>query len=230
MEAKQLLHQTQAQDLSLPGRREALETLVSELLREYKISTSAWGTGPHKTFRSLVDEIERSEARLDTFDGRLYRFASVVRVDVRYASPQDGKSLQLFEAEQRFSNGRCRIRGSDYAVWEKLTIGEAPEAGLSRALHEELGIKGGVFVIPGESNTIHRPPVDFPGIPCRLTTHDFTACIRTEQYNPSGYEERQPDKTTVFRWRLASSPPVTINARRFLSDSHDSSRSVRSAL
>jgi hypothetical protein len=217
MEAKQLFHQNQAQDTNLPGRREALELGVSELLREHKISTAAWGTGSHKSFRSLVDEIEKSEARLDLFEGRLYRFASVVRVDVRYASPLDGKSLQLFEAEQRFADGRCRIRGSDFAVWEKLKIGEAPELGLSRALHEELGIQGPVFVIPGTSTTIHRPPLDFPGIPCRLTTNDFTACIRSSQYCPSGYEERQPDKTTVFRWRLAAAPPVTVNARRFLS-------------
>jgi len=218
MEAKQLLHQTQAQDLTLPGRREAIESLVSELIREHKISTSAWGTGQHKTFRSLVDEIEKCEARLDTYEGRLYRFASVVRIDVRYASPLDGKSLQLFEAEQRFTSGRCRIRDSEYAVWEKLKIGEAPELGVFRALHEELGIKGRVQVIPGDTNTIHRPPLDFPGIPCRLTTYDYTVCIRPEQYNPGGYEERQADKTTLFRWRLAASPPITMNARRFFSE------------
>jgi hypothetical protein len=217
MEAKQLLH-TPAQELVTTGRREALEASVSELLREHKISTSLWGTGPHKNFRSLIDELEKSEARLDIYEGRLYRFASVVRVDVRYASPADGKSLQLFEAEQRFSNGRCRIRGSDFAVWEKLKVGEAPELALNRALHEELGIKGAVQIIPGESNTIHRPPLDFPGIPCRLTTHDFTVCIRNDQYNAAGYEERQADKTTLFRWRLAASPPVTVNARRFLSE------------
>jgi hypothetical protein len=188
------------------ARRQALEGKISELLREFKISTSLWGTGPHKTFRALVDEIERGEAALDMFDGKLYRFASVVRVDVRYTCPNEGTSLQLYEAEQRFSNGRCRTRGGDFAVWEKLKVGETPESGVSRALHEELGIRGPIFVVPGESVTMHRPPLDFPGIPCRLTAHDYTASMRPQQFNPAGYEEHQSDKVTYFRWRPAETP------------------------
>lgn len=187
------------------GRR-AITEWLPQVLREHGVSTGSWGLGRSKTFGHLIEEIVSGETELRIIDERLYRVCDALRIDVRYS--RDGRSLQLYEAEQRFIDGRSRVRDSEFAVWEKLKRGEDPDNAVHRALHEELQIRGQLFIIPGAVQRLPRPPIDFPTLPSLITTHDFTACITEAQFRNS-YEERQKDKITVFRWRLAPGPIVS---------------------
>jgi hypothetical protein len=53
-------------------------------------------------------------------------------------------------------------------------------------------------------NTIDRHPDDYPFLPSRLKTFDYRALLSPDQYSPTGYCERQSDKTTFFRWKIVS--------------------------
>jgi hypothetical protein len=185
--------------------------LLARFLREHGVSTYGWGQGSSKSFGHLLDELLGNESQFTLINDRLYRVCRALRIDVRCLV--DGRPLQLFEAEQRFSDGRLRIRDSDFAVWEKLKLNEDPEAGIHRAIREELGldVDNQFLLIPGPTSQVHRPATDFPTLPNIVTSYDFTVCIPAKLFKRE-YVEEQADKTTTFKWRLAPKPIVSIHS------------------
>jgi hypothetical protein len=209
------------------GAPEVVTGLLLQTLRDHGIVTTDWGRGLAKSrcksLADLRDEILNQEAQLvevqpDPADrnGRvqLYRVCSVARVHVRYTDPVTGKASQLYEASQTFVDGGMRVRDNgDFAVWEKLLPGEDPLTGAIRALEEELQLEGPFAITRGEQQQIHRPGLDYPGLPCLLNTFDFTVCLYPEQYRPS-YSEVSPQKTTLFKWRQPSAPFVSSYSKK----------------
>lgn len=185
---------------------DSVRSWLPDFLKELAVPLEKFGTGCHKSLEDLVAEIDNGECRLsiDAHSGRLFRAGAVVRLDVRYVT-EDGVHLQLYEAEQRFSDGRCRRRPTGFAVWEKLRIGEDPDIGMTRALREELKLHGEFQAIPGERSQIRRAPDDYPSIHSLFTTFDFTVNLSHQHFVAGGYQEHQRDKTTIFLWRPAES-------------------------
>jgi hypothetical protein len=183
----------------------SVRSWLPDFLKELSVPLEKFGTGRHKSFEDLVNEIDNGECRLsiDSRSGRIVRAGAVVRLDVRYQT-KDGAHLQLYEAEQRFSDGRCRTRPTDFAVWEKLRIGEDPEVGMARALLEELKLRGEFqAIMRGDGTQIRRPPDDYPSIYSLFTAVDFTVNLSHQHFVAAGYQEDQRDKTTIFLWRPA---------------------------
>lgn len=176
---------------------------LSQHLREHGIDTREWGRGPYKGFEHLLTEILSGETQLGIVDEKVHRVCSVLRIDVRYRAG-DNSELQLFEAEQIFADGRRRERPTPYAVWEKLKQNEDPNEAVIRAVQEELQIEGAVNSSYLLKEVLVESPLDFPGLPSLLTAIDYQVHLTTQQFRPQGYEEKQADKTTYFRWRPPS--------------------------
>jgi hypothetical protein len=185
-----------------PADAQAVRDWLPEFLNDFSIPLDKFGTGRHKSLEDLSDEIQKGETRLevDHSSGRLIRVGAVVRLDVLYL-PAYSTPLKLYEAEQRFIDGRCRQRPTEFAVWEKLRADEDPDFGMLRALREELKLTGTIHALPGKQTQIMRDPDDYPMIASRFRAFDFVVHLSSEQFLPHGYQETQRDKTTTFRWR-----------------------------
>lgn len=181
---------------------------LSATLARYGVDTQDWGKGSAKELQHLFDELKAGESRLVEEAGRLVRACTVVRVDVLH-SDDSGKIFKLFEARQIFAprpelgetEPRSRERPTDFAVWEKVHQAEHCDNAALRAVLEELPqIKGAVNVCKlGFGNEL-EVPIDYPGIPTRLSLADYCAWLSPAQFNRSGYREEQIDKTTIFEW------------------------------
>jgi hypothetical protein len=181
----------------------AVRQWLSQHLREHGIDTREWGSGPYKGFEHLLNEILSGETQLGVVDEKVHRICSVLRIDVRYRAGENPE-LQLFEAEQIFTDGRRRERPTPYAVCEKLKQNEDLDEAVSRAVQEELQIEGAVNSSYLLKEVFVEHPLDFPGLPSLLTAIDYQVHLTTQQFSAQGYEEKQADKTTYFRWRPPS--------------------------
>ena len=100
------------------------------------LDLSSWGRGGAKRVEDLLDEVRAGETTLTAGgpgEASIVRFVNVLSVRVRRA---DGSVLM--EERQRFPDGRERSREGNY-LSEKLLPGETWQAGVRRAVHEELG-------------------------------------------------------------------------------------------
>lgn len=169
------------------------------LLLNHGVPLEKWGTGAAKTIEQLYLELLRCEAWLDE-DGCVFRrMVDVAAVNVFYTL--DGVTMILREAEQRFADGRVRTRNLLTSLGEKVLEREDPVSSVRRALREELGIEAQVDVRPmGERVIFPDLSYDFPGLPTRCYMYCFDVTLDEGSFKREGYEERQKDKTTVFRW------------------------------
>ncbi len=109
------------------------------------------------------------------------------------------------EDRQEFEDGRIRNRDNifgDTAISEKLKAGESPKQAILRAIRkEELKIDSG-FTVSEEPIFSSRETVSqsFPGLISRRDTYLFDVEIDDTAYNPTGYVEKQPDKTNYWVW------------------------------
>jgi hypothetical protein len=191
----------------LPAESQAVREWLPEFLSEHSIPLEKFGTGTHKSLNDLVDEIIAGEYQLDIDyqTGSLVRVGTIVRLDILYL-PSNSCPLKLYEAEQRFCDGRTRTRPTEFAVWEKLKPGEHPDQGVVRALSEELKLVGLVTVQGGQRTEVIRKPDDYPRISSRFTSFDFVVHLSPETFCPDGYQEIQRQKTTFFKWRALMLP------------------------
>jgi hypothetical protein len=207
-----------------PAFSDTVRDWLPQVLEQFSIPLNKFGTGCHKTLDDLADEIMRGESRLDVdpSSGRLVRVGSVVRLDVRYL-PADAAPLKLYEAKQRFTDGRTRYRPTEFAVWEKLKAGEDPDSGALRALNEELSLKGSLHTQPWAISEVLRDADDYPAIRSRFKTFDFQVYLSPEQFCPDGYQEIQRDKTTTFLWK----PLVSCCARNAMASVNETTVRLR---
>ena len=175
------------------------QELVS-LLKNHGVPVERFGTSTFKTIEHLVREIEAGESVLSEQDGRLLRSTSILYITVEcWIGDQ---SFRLREDRQIFTDGRLRRRPFLHgSVAEKLKAGESPDQkAVIRALQEELGIdrvrsaqQAGITVLEEDSPS-------YPGLRARFTNHLWRVTLHPEDFQPEGYTEVQPDKTTYFVW------------------------------
>lgn len=171
------------------------------LLTTYGVDFSEWGTGSAKTLQHLLDEIANGEAELVEESGVLIRRIRALDITVTYNDPE-GRQFTLVEDRQEFTDGRVRRRTVG-GVKEKLSKYEfADSRSVMRALHEELGIT--LHLPDGLVPRIQlkdREPSSYPGLQSRYMIYFFEVNLPDECFNPGGYAEHQPDKSTYFVWQ-----------------------------
>ncbi len=175
-----------------------LEDLKLTLSR-YNIPIDQWGHGEAKTVEHLLREVQDGETLLVRDGERIVRQVSVAVIDVMY---QEGNNkYQLIEDHQEFKDGRTRRRDIGGSIAEKLSPGELPLNTATRALKDELGIESQTKISTKGSEESFKQSPSYPGLNTKYVRHFFEAQLNQGQYNPDGYVERQPDKTTYFVWR-----------------------------
>lgn len=186
-----------------PERVEAISSNLRQLLLSYSVNLELWGKGEAKTFDHFLREVLEGEVNLLEKAGELVRRVKGVSINVVY---QDGRGniYRLREEKQVFRDGRTKVRerNSERAVSEKIKQAESPENAAGRAIQEELGIEGDVALI--KEDTLIEPirdSISFPGLKTEHTVFQFMAVLDRNQFDPRGYKEEQPDKTTYFVWR-----------------------------
>jgi hypothetical protein len=128
------------------------------------------------------------------------RQTSFLTIDIFHENA-DGR-FKLYEEKQVFTDGRTRVRKHSASVQEKIKPGEDVKAAAKRALHEELGIDGDTDWdgnVSVSQETKESP--SYPTLTAHFTMYAHTARIAASEFNPSGYTEKQADKTTYFKWR-----------------------------
>lgn len=172
------------------------------LLTTYGVDFSSWGTGNAKTLQHLLDEINNGEAEIIDEFGYLIRRIRALDITVTHTN-SDGQSLVLLEDRQEFTDGRVRRRDIGAGVKEKLSRNEyADSRSVMRALQEELGIT--LYLPDGLVPRVEvkdREPSSYPGLRGRYMIYFFEIDLPDECYNPDGYVEHQPDKSTYFVWQ-----------------------------
>lgn len=152
----------------------------------------------------LLRELSEGECTLDERPEGIVRTMLGASVTVGYGT-RAGR-LWLHETEQRFADGRVRVRDHlRFSVGEKLGVGEDPFSGAVRALSEELALPA-LPLIPWyvETKVIDD---DYPGLPTHCTVWHYVLDLPDEHFNPHGYVERQADKTTRWEWRAQGFTP-----------------------
>lgn len=175
---------------------------LASLLEGHGVDPGAFGVGEARTLGKFLAELADGEVtlRVDRA-GRLIRDVHGVCVTVCCSHPVLGHRLILCEDRQVFSDGRVTRRNLDFSVGEKRRPGEAPEAAARRALAEELGLDGVAVRLSGVRDRT-RASVGYPGLDSRFASHYYACDLPPSLYRDE-YVERQPDKTSIFRWRAA---------------------------
>lgn len=159
-----------------------------------------WGTGEAKTLAHLQREIESGECVLCTDEaGKLLRRVVVAGADVYYQS-LDGKKYRLKEDRQVFKDGRERRRDLGQAVIEKMKPNEDPRVAVIRGIQEELGISNEITLTKTSTDVRQVISPSYPGLESEYVRHIFQVTLIDQQFNPNGYVEKQPDKSTYFVW------------------------------
>lgn len=176
---------------------------LSQTLKKYNVPFNEWGKDNAKTFGHLLKEINDGESRIEMSEIGLLRVEEGVAVNLFYCDGE--RLLKLYEAEQRFKDGRIRKRNYPTSFGEKMGLGETPHQALKRAFSEELGIGFEDDTISKvKFNTEDRKPVistSFPGLLTKRVIHVSDIELPEKYFNPDGYIEKQEDKTTVFKWK-----------------------------
>lgn len=194
-----------------PSYPDALTTLHHSITRAEleramtiaKLPIHEYGTGVAKSIDHLLSEINEREAviTLDT-RGNIHRNLRVLMLDVIC---QYGNGTYLLkEDRQVFADGREKTRTLDSSLGEKLRQDESPITAVSRALQEELGITTPTQVkFIGEKTKTFIGDA-FPGLETTYQMYHYTSIIPEDAFNPDGYVEVQPDKSSYFSWKLIS--------------------------
>lgn len=178
---------------------EAQKQITIGLLEKHKIPYKDWGQGKAKTLEHLNKEINDGETILREEDGKLYRELFVTAATIRYR--ENGKTYQLVEEKQVFTDGRTRERKLANSLSEKIKPDEDPDTAIIRGIEEELGIQGHLNAVPRENNQSVEESPSFPGLLTRYNVNVYDVDISSDQYNPDGFQEEQTDKTTYFVWK-----------------------------
>ncbi|NBU97486.1 MAG: hypothetical protein EBS19_04575 [Spirochaetia bacterium] len=172
---------------------------LREYLSQNGIPVGEWAQGSAKGIEHLMQEILSGECRLVRESGILYREIEFVMCWILYNSPEG--VWRLVESKQVFNDGRVRTREKDSSVSEKMKPGEDPVLSLIRGVEEELGFQLDPKQIESQGTLREeRESGSFPGLKTKYTGHRFQCYLERPQWNPSGYQEHQSDKTTYFSW------------------------------
>jgi hypothetical protein len=177
---------------------DSAESLTRTLL-DNDVDTELWGHPPYKSIDRLYEELDAGESRLVQLGSTIGRLVSVVNVEV--TAHINGMQYNLKEDRQEFADGNVRRRDLP-GVSEKIQGNEDPEAAARRGIAEELGVTFAGALTSALSEVVQRPSShSYPNLSGIYLTHLFKAEFSEAEWNPDGYKEVQPDKTTYFVWK-----------------------------
>lgn len=173
---------------------------LRHFLHSYGVHTESWGRGS-KDVDDLYEELSCGETRLVLRrDGTVLRLKRAAAARVLFND--QGRQLMLQRKEQVFRNGTVRSDFSDrLSISEKLQPKEKAKKALIRGLGEELQLDPPFSIRPRGTSVDIAVSKTFPGLVTKSTRHRFDVHLHPEQYNPDGYIEEQPKKTTYFGWK-----------------------------
>lgn len=183
-------------------------TQFETTLKEHGIPVEQWtGEKGTKTVKDLFDEIEAGETEVEISEnGEVLRIVHVVAGDISYLDKQTGTLYRLREDRQVSKvDGSVKRRPELHgAVAEKMKVGEDPKAATLRGIQEELGISGDFEVGDEELIQETRQTPTYPGLTSQYRIHKIPVRIDETSFNPDGYSEEQPKKTSYFVWEKVS--------------------------
>lgn len=163
------------------------------------VDISAWDGPGQKGLDGLYQELLSGESLITWDDGQIIRVVNGLGLDV-FVTLDDRSRYHLQEEKQVFNNGTVRVRNLSTSLGEKILEGEAIEHTAARALREELGVLGVLAVRMGAVETHDWPSSSYPGLPTIVVTQHAQAELNPVDFDPKGYKEIQPNKTTYFTW------------------------------
>ncbi len=162
------------------------------------VDLSEWGGVATKNVADLVQEIENGEAIFMWDERGLLRVVMGLGLDV--VAEVGGRTYVLREARQVFTDGVERLRRLSTSLGEKIRSGETTQQVVARALSEELGITHEARVLVGDIEEREHPSSSFPGLRTVIVMQYARAVISPADFQPDGYTEVQPKKSTIFSW------------------------------
>ena len=191
---------------------ETIQTIIDEqkledlrkLLKVSGINLDLWtGEKGTKTVENLYKEVEDGETELhiDEKTG-VSRVVHVVAGDIYYRDNTTGRFYRLKEDRQVSKvDGNIKRRPELHgAVAEKMKVGEDPAEATARGIEEELGLTGDFKFSKEEIIEETRLTATYPGLNSTYKIHKVPIEIDKANYNPAGYVEEQPKKTSYFIW------------------------------
>jgi len=179
-----------------------IEALL-ELLTRHNIPFGSWGEqGRAKTIKHLHRELVLGECSWGegSTTWPLVRCVEAVRINVYFDLPTD--RLRLREDRQVFRDGRENRSSLDYSMSEKMLPGETPTETAYRGLREELGIEDNISLnFLGTKIFPVQASISYPGLGTKHRAHLFETVLPVHLYQPEGYVETDPDKTSYFIWQ-----------------------------
>ena len=170
---------------------------LQDYLCGFGVPIDEWGQGKAKTVEDLFSEIRDGEAILSEEEGQPIRQINVVGVNV-YSS-FGGIRRHLREKEQRFADGRTRVRKLDASMGEKMLPGETWEQACGRAIREELKQPGAAQF----TNYRFAPKTgsmgSYPGLTTVYNLHIADYEMPDDLFCPD-YEIPDGNKTLIFDW------------------------------
>jgi len=187
--------------VNLEKKEDFATDVLKKQLADAGIDISSWGTGQAKTLAHLQEEIKSGETILITGEtGKLLRKVVIVGADIYYRS-SSGEEYRLREDRQVFKkDGRERRRDLGQAVSEKMKPDQDPKTAMIYGIQEELGISGKINLTKTGTDEQKTISFSYPGLEAQYIRYKFQAVLNDEQFNPDGYVEEQPDKSTYFIW------------------------------
>ena len=174
------------------------EDLV-RLLRKYGLPYATWGKGEGKDLFTLFKEVNAGETTLVEKDGKLLRRLECATVDVFYG---EGSRRRYLREGGQVVNGVVRTRKRRWSLYEKRLPNEEPLTCALRGIREELGIEGGLTLVPLEAVREDCDSASFPGLRTSYVFFPFDLVLPYELYRPEGYVDRSeaPRELTFFGW------------------------------
>lgn len=182
-----------------------------DMIRETDINLALWGIDGTETITHLIDKVNSGTCKLLLHNKTIIRISAKVHLMIYYQADQ---LLCLHQSEQLFQQ-------PSYPVLEKsprknyikaiIKRGSTPYKTAYQALYDkplQISIKD-FQLLPRRRIKLRYPSKCYPGL-MHHSIHTMLECfLTTEQYNPSGYIQFQPDKVTFFTWApIAHSQPV----------------------
>lgn len=177
---------------------EALE----RFLNLYGIDTSDWGKGAAKSLDMMIEEINEGECKIVINDnGKAERILETCSVKMYYRDDK-GMAWKLREQKKVLLSGQIIELTHTESIRGKIKKGENPEQALKREIKEEIGVSDNGYVKLKflETKTHSGMPTVYPGLLSHYRQHYFETYLHKEFFNPDGYIEKQPHKTTYFVW------------------------------
>jgi hypothetical protein len=185
-------------ELKFSGNIAQIQQSLSALLDRHHIDWRNWGQGDSLGLPTLAKEVQAGESVFLEDGGTIRRVVRVINIRVSFIDHGQIKYLQ--EDHVVLADGRTRRRTVLGAVNEKAKPGEPPSAAAHRGMLEEVGIDFDFTNVPCQETVTDKISANYVGLPCRFQNFIYNVTIEPKDYNPEGYLEKEPGKTTYFTW------------------------------